>query len=56
MTANRMPIIPSAMSLFDRPEAVQGEAITEDIVNELTAGITDELVADASLMLWNKKV
>ncbi|MEL0013952.1 MAG: hypothetical protein VW715_02005 [Rhodospirillales bacterium] len=35
--------IPSAMSLFDRPEAVQGEAITEDIVNELTAGITDEL-------------
>ena len=36
--------IPSAMSLFDRPEAVQGEAIMEDIVNELTAGITDELL------------
>jgi len=34
--------IPSALTLLERPSPIQGEAITEDVINELTAGITDE--------------
>lgn len=47
--------IPSAMSLFDRPTPVQGEAITEEVVNELTAGITDEVAVKRILDALEQK-
>lgn len=47
--------IPSALTLFDRPTPIQGEPITEEVVNELTSGITDEVAVKRILSALESK-
>lgn len=47
--------IPSALALFERPSPVKDEPVSAEIINELTAGITDELAVKRILSALESK-